>query len=167
MSQLIESCGFFCGDYVDTDVMAPGRYDPIEGEDELARIALIDYPCEKPLVNPTTGRADVSIIVAGQEFGCGSSRETATLALFHTGIRVIIAKSFARIFFRNCINMGGLYPIQLEHNFTPSETDPLKVDLNARSVEYQGQVLQYADFGPLNEIIAAGGLAEYTKNQLR
>ncbi len=88
---------YCCGDFVNTDVMSPGRFEPYESNEQLARIALIDYEGPTPFVNPGRGdRSDYTVIIAGKEFGCGSSRETAPQALAYAGARVVIARSFAR-----------------------------------------------------------------------
>src|ERR1700736_6529069 len=108
MDKSVNGKAYYCGDYVNTDLMAPGRFEPIESKEQLARIALIDYQGAVPFVNEKTGRSDYSVIIAGKEFGCGSSRETAPLALSLAGVQIVIAQSFGNIFFRNCINMGIL-----------------------------------------------------------
>ncbi len=164
---VIEGKTFFCDDYTNTDVMAPGRYDPIEGREELSKIALIDYPSSIPFVNPSTNRSDYKIIVAGRDFGCGSSRETAPLALHAAGVRAVVAESFARIFFRNCINMGGIYPIQISHNFNENIVNKFsRIDLKNQIFELDNQEFYFSDFGPLMNIINAGGLANHTKKNI-
>jgi 3-isopropylmalate/(R)-2-methylmalate dehydratase small subunit len=166
--KIIEGPAYYCGDYIDTDVMSPGRYDPIEGKEELAAIALIDHPGLAPFVNKEKNRTDFPIIIAGREFGCGSSRETAPLALYHAGTRIIIAKSFARIFYRNCINMGGIYPIKLDHSFDAQILNKvLKVDIEKRKIFVGSQILDFPSFGPLEEIVKSGGLAKYTLKMIR
>ncbi len=163
----LKSTVYYCRDYTDTDVMAPGRYDPIEGAENLASIALIDYKGPEPFVDPETNRCKHQIIVAGRDFGCGSSRETATLGLYHSGVRVIVAKSFARIFFRNCINMGGLLPIQIDHDLDESiHGKSASIDFKERKFEIEGRVFEYGSFGPLEQIIQAGGLDSYTIDRL-
>ena len=166
-SSIIKGHVYYCNDYTDTDVMAPGRYDPIEGIENLAKIALIDYKGPAPFINKDNNRSDYSIIVAGREFGCGSSRETATLALLHSGVKVIIAKSFARIFYRNCINMGGLYPIVLDHHFDKEIFNKeMTIDTQKRIIQTGTTILDYPDFGPLQEIVESGGLAQYTLKKM-
>ena len=167
MQHIITGKTFYCGDFVDTDVMAPGRFEPFNNMESLARIALIDYESNPPFVNPETGRSIYSIIVAGNEFGCGSSRETAPQALHYAGTRVIIAKSFARIFFRNCINMGLLFPIIYDHPFKPSilGTD-ITIDFTQRYFQVHEEKYFFNGFGPLNAIIEAGGLTAYNKKRL-
>jgi 3-isopropylmalate/(R)-2-methylmalate dehydratase small subunit len=166
-TQVIEGKAFYCGDFVDTDVMSPGRFEPYESNEQLARIALIDYASDVPFVEPGTSRSPYKIIVAGEEFGCGSSRETAPQALRYAGVEVVIARSFARIFYRNCVNMGLLLPIKFPHPFTSSITgEHLTVDMNTRAFYWRDQQFSFPDFGPLNAIVEAGGLTNYTKLKL-
>lgn len=158
---------FWCGDHVNTDNMAPGRFEPYRSDDHLASCALIDYESPVPFVDPATGRSEFTIIIAGANFGCGSSRETAPQALRYAGARVVIARSFARIFFRNCVNMGLLLPIQCDHPFGPSVLgEHATVDPAQRVFTVLGQRLDFADFGPLEAIIAAGGLTAYNKARI-
>ena len=90
------------GNDIDTDQIIPGRYSPyMTSEDELARYAFIE---RRPDFAPNVQPGD--IIVAGKNFGCGSSREYAPRALLRCGIGAIAAPSFARIFFRNALNLG-------------------------------------------------------------
>jgi 3-isopropylmalate/(R)-2-methylmalate dehydratase small subunit len=146
--------------------MAPGRFEPIESKEQLARIALIDYEGVVPFINEKTGRSDYSVIIAGKEFGCGSSRETAPLALSLAGVQIVIARSFGNIFFRNCINMGILLPIRMPHDFGESVQDEIvDVDLVARRVTLAGSTYPFDDFGPLLSIINAGGLIPYSLQQ--
>jgi 3-isopropylmalate/(R)-2-methylmalate dehydratase small subunit len=166
MDKSVNGKAYYCGDYVNTDLMAPGRFEPIESKEQLARIALIDYQGAVPFVNEKTGRSDYSVIIAGKEFGCGSSRETAPLALSLAGVQIVIAQSFGNIFFRNCINMGILLPIRMPHDFGESVQDEIvDVDLVSRRVTLAGSTYPFDDFGPLLSIINAGGLIPYSLQQ--
>jgi 3-isopropylmalate/(R)-2-methylmalate dehydratase small subunit len=166
-SRIIQGKAFFCGDFVNTDVMSPGRFEPYEGEEQLARIAMIDLDSPVPFVDPATGRSPYKIIVAGEEFGCGSSRETAPQALRYAGAEVVIARSFGRIFYRNCVNMGLLLPVKYPHPFDASITgQEITVDLDARTFSCGTQQFIFPDFGPLAKIVEAGGLINYTKLKL-
>jgi 3-isopropylmalate/(R)-2-methylmalate dehydratase small subunit len=91
------------GDNINTDLITPGRYNITTDPGALAKIAFIEY---LPEFAQSVKRGDC--IVGGNNFGCGSSRETAVIALKYTGIQAIIAESFARIFYRNCLNHGIL-----------------------------------------------------------
>ena len=164
MEQIVSGRVYYCGDYVNTDLMAPGRFEPIESDEQLARIALIDYEGQRPFVNELTGKSDYTVIVAGREFGCGSSRETAPQALSLAGAKIVLAKSFGGIFFRNCINMGALLPVQVDHDWDESVQDRhIEIDLQKRTATLEGETLTFDDFGPLVDIIEAGGLIPYSQ----
>jgi len=164
---MITGLAYGVGDFVDTDVMSPGRFEPYEGPDQLARIALVDYPAATPFVDPDTGRSPFTVIFAGTEFGCGSSRETAPQALHHAGARVVIAKSFGNIFFRNCVNMGLLFPVVIDHGFDESITgEQVSVDLTRRIVTCADRQMEFADLGALQGIVDAGGLTPYTLDRV-
>ena len=91
------------GDNINTDLITPGRYNITTNPRDMASIAFIEY---RPEFAKTVKKGD--FLVAGNNFGCGSSRETAAIALKFSGIRAILATSFARIFYRNCLNHGLL-----------------------------------------------------------
>jgi 3-isopropylmalate/(R)-2-methylmalate dehydratase small subunit len=167
MARMIRGKAFYCGNFVNTDVMSPGRFEPYESHDQLARMALIDYESPIPFVDPKTGRSPFTIIVAGEEFGCGSSRETAPLALQLAGAQAVIACSFARIFFRNCVNMGCLLPIRYPHDLDIAILgQEISIDVDRRQFTVADRVHEFPDFGPLTHIIEAGGLTAYTKRRL-
>lgn len=91
------------GDNINTDLITPGRFNITTDPKEMARVAFIEY---RPEFAKKVRKGD--FLVAGNNFGCGSSRETAAIALKYCGLKVILAKSFARIFYRNCLNLGLL-----------------------------------------------------------
>lgn len=155
---------YFCEDYVNTDVMAPGRFDPIYEDSKLAKIALIDYRGIEPFSDPILGRSRFSFIVAGKDFGCGSSRETAPMAIAAAGVSVIVAKSFARIFYRNCINMGKILPIQLDHNFDSKiHGQKAVLDMSEGIIQLGNESFSLPSFGVLTDILSAGGLSQFVK----
>jgi len=150
---------------VDTDVIIPARYLNISDPADLAKHCMEDIDKEfLKRVKPG------DIMMATTNFGCGSSREHAPLAIKAAGISCIIAKSFARIFFRNAINIG--LPL-LECNEAVDKTkagDVLEVDLPSGRIKNltKGMVFTanpYPDF--MAELISAGGLIEYTKKRLQ
>ncbi|HOW85072.1 MAG TPA: 3-isopropylmalate dehydratase small subunit [Candidatus Aminicenantes bacterium] len=151
------------GDNVNTDVIFPGRYTyQIMTPEEMARHALED---QDPGFAKSVQPGDV--IVAGKNFGCGSSREQAAACLKAAGIQAVVAKSFARIYFRNAINLG-LAVLQSEEAADRLETgDAVEVDLARGEIRSAKGTFR---FHPLPEsvlgIIAAGGLIEYTKTKL-
>ncbi|MBA7585026.1 2,3-dimethylmalate dehydratase small subunit [subsurface metagenome] len=152
------------GANVDTDAIIPARYLNVSDPDELAKHCMEDTDADfVKKVKPS------DIIMATTNFGCGSSREHAPLAIKAAGISCIIAKSFARIFFRNAINIG--LPL-LESNEAVANTkdgDTLEVDLAKGLIK---NLTKGAEFkakpypGFMAEIIADGGLIEHTKKRI-
>jgi 3-isopropylmalate/(R)-2-methylmalate dehydratase small subunit len=124
---------YLFGDDVNTDEIIPARFLNTTDLKTLARYCMED-------ARPGFGESVEagSIIVAGGNFGCGSSREHAPLAIKHAGISTVIAASFARIFFRNCINIGLPIIESPEVSRSVSEGDSLRVDLNAGKVTLEG-----------------------------
>jgi 3-isopropylmalate/(R)-2-methylmalate dehydratase small subunit len=153
------------GDDVDTDGIIPARYLNVSDSEDLARHCMED-------VDPGFARAVRAgdVIVAGENFGCGSSREHAPLAIKGSGVACVVAKSYARIFYRNAINIG--LPI-LECPQVVEETqkgDLLAADLGAGTVTNlrTGRTYQVSPFPPfIMGIIQAGGLVSYTRERLR
>lgn len=141
------------GDNVDTDVIIPARYLNSSCAKELASHCMEDIDSEfLSKVKPG------DIIVADQNFGCGSSREHAPMVIKENGISAVIAKSFARIFYRNAINIG--LPI-IESDIETSEGDELEIDFDAGVIHNltTGVSASFAPFPPfLQGIISAGGL---------
>lgn len=151
-------------DNVDTDVIIPARYLNSSDPKELASHCMED-------IDETFAQQvkEGDIIIAGENFGCGSSREHAPIAIKASGISVVIAKSFARIFFRNSINIG--LPI-LEHPTLADESDKgdkISVDLANGIVKNltKNKEYQCVKFPPeIQDLIAQGGLINYTKKKL-
>jgi len=164
MNTPIEGICFKYSDNVDTDVIIPARYLNTSDENELATHCMEDID---PNFNKKVRHGDV--IVAGENFGCGSSREHAPIAIKASGISVVIAKSFARIFFRNAINIG--LPI-LEHPTLTDETDKgdkIFVDLSQGIVKNITKNKEYVcEKFPqeIQDLIKQGGLVNYTKKKL-
>ena len=149
------------GDNVDTDVIIPARYLNIANEQELAQHCLEDLdPDFAKRVQPG------DVLVAGKNFGCGSSREHAPLVVKVKGVSCVIAASFARIFYRNAINIG--LPI-LECEAAADAIaagDLVSVDFDTGLItdETTGATFQAEPFPPfIQEIIAAGGLMNSIK----
>ena len=149
---------------VNTDVIIPARYLNVSDPAELAKHCMEDI--DKDFVSRVQPG---DIILATTNFGCGSSREHAPLAIKAVGISCIIAKSFARIFFRNAINIG--LPL-LECDEAVAKTkagDILEVDLSSGKIKNLNNGMtftakSYPDF--MAELISAGGLIEHTKKRL-
>ena len=143
------------GDNVDTDVIIPARYLNTASHKELAAHCMEDI--DKEFVNKVK---EGDIIVANKNFGCGSSREQAPEVIKALGIPCIIAKSFARIFYRNALNNGLLLLEQPELHDVVKEGDTITVTVN-EDVEYNGKKYPIASLPEnLMEIIEAGGLVK-------
>ena len=146
-------------DNIDTDVIIPGKYLRTTDMSVFASHVLEGVD---PGFPKKVKKGD--IIVAGKNFGCGSSREQAPLALKHAGVACIVAESFARIFFRNAINVG--LPI-IEAKIDCEEGEIIDIDLEngiikTKNASYTGTKLP--DF--LREILADGGLVEHHKKKV-
>ena len=146
------------GDNVDTDVIIPARYLNTIDKKELASHCMEDI--DKDFVN----RVEVGdIMVAGYNFGCGSSREHAPIAIKESGISLVIAKSFARIFYRNSINIGLAILECPEAVDAIREGDRVEADLDAgviynRTTGERFETQPFPEF--IQKIIANGGLVE-------
>jgi 3-isopropylmalate/(R)-2-methylmalate dehydratase small subunit len=161
---MLKGKAFKYGANVDTDAIIPARYLNMFEPEELAAHCMEDID-EEFLNKVRPG----DIIMGTTNFGCGSSREHAPLAIKASGVSCVIASSFARIFFRNAINIG-LPLLESEETVAGTETgDELEVDLASgriknltRGTEFTAK--PYPEF--MSELIAAGGLIEHTKKRL-
>jgi 3-isopropylmalate/(R)-2-methylmalate dehydratase small subunit len=153
------------GDNVDTDVIIPGKYLVFIDPKELAQHAM-----EGLDLAFTRKAKDGVIIVAGKNFGCGSSREQAPLALKYAGVKCVLAESFARIFYRNAINIG-LPVVECKGvSGRVEEGDALTVDLENGTVENQskGITLHATQLPPfILEILSDGGLIENLRKKMK
>ena len=146
---------------IDTDVIIPGPYLKIHDHKELAKHAMEGIDPEFP-DKVTPG----DFLVVGNNFGCGSSREHAPIALSQTGIKAILAPTFARIFYRNAVDGGYLLPIEIDNSVVKkiSDRDELEIDLEHNKINNITKGEQYS-MKPFPELIAkiveAGGLMSY------
>lgn len=149
------------GDNVDTDQIIPAEFLVTGDRAELGSHA---FAYARPDFAKNVKEGD--IVVAGDNFGCGSSREHAPRALLGAGVCCVIAQSFARIFYRNSINIG--LPL-IEADVDVNEGDTLEVDFGAGKICERGQ--EKCAFSPqpdfLKNLIAAGGIVAYTKQKIR
>lgn len=154
---------FVVGDNVDTDVIIPARYLTTDDPEKLAPHALEDWEED---FEPGKYR----FLVAGENFGCGSSREHAPVALDAAGIDIVFARSFARIYFRNAVNSGCTRPVQTTENIVGRvETgDTLDVDLEKDVVRIVNRDIKF-DILPfqdeIEDIIHSGGLSQYNRSR--
>ena len=151
------------GDNVDTDQILPG-YAMAEPFETLGQFAMAGVPGIEFSKRVQQGK--IAVIVAGRNFGCGSSREQAPIALKMAGLRLVVAQSFARIFRRNAINIG--LPVYMADILGRVETgDELEVDVNLGQITLKGETLSAA---PLSEnvlrILEYGGLIQKVRRDL-
>lgn len=151
------------GDNIDTDLIIAARYLNTSEPSELAKYVMEDADPEF-----VTKMSKGDIIVAGENFGCGSSREHAPIALKAAGVSAVIAPTFARIFYRNAFNMG-LPIFELTEAVQISEGDIVEVDMESGEIINQTSAKRYK-FIPIpefmQELVDAGGLIEFAKQEI-
>jgi 3-isopropylmalate/(R)-2-methylmalate dehydratase small subunit len=166
---------FVVGDNIDTDQIIPAQFltlvptIPAEYE-KLGSYALWGLPESRhPVRYVKEGALDSEypVVVAGRNFGCGSSREHAPIALGSAGCRVVLAQSFARIFFRNCIATGELYPCEIRDRLCDlvKTGDRVTVDLDSGTVSIleTGRSLALQPLGEVRPVVDAGGIFNYAR----
>src|SRR4051812_45804430 len=180
MQRIITGRAYVLGDNVDTDQIIPAQYlsfNPSLPEERkfFGMYAMSSVPEGQrglpagniPFVRENEFKSDYAIIIGGKNFGSGSSREHAPLALAEAGVQCVIAEFYARIFFRNSINGGYLLPLESEERLVERVRtgDELVVDLDARRVTNKTRNETYAlkPVGDVLPIIEAGGVFAYAK----
>ncbi len=164
MNNEIQAKAFVFGDNIDTDLIIAARYLNTSNPTELAKHAMEDADPE--FVNKIS-KGD--IIVAGENFGCGSSREHAPVAIKYAGISAVIAKSFARIFYRNAFNTG-LIILEVKEADKITEGDTLKVDVAGGIIQNitKNETYKFTPIPPfMTELLNAGGLMEYAAEEIK
>ena len=163
MTDIIKGRVWKYGDDINTDVIFPGKYTyTITEPDEMAKHALEDLD-QSFASNVQSG----DVVVAGKNFGCGSSREQAAFCLKAAKVGAVVAKSFARLYFRNCINAGLPVIVQAEAVNEVQKGEEISIDLEKGVIiTASGKELS---FPPLPDevrgIVAAGGLTPWVKSQ--
>jgi len=165
MENILRGNAWVCGDDIDTDQIYHGKYLPLTDPKEMAEHAMEFVPGFEGFPEKVS---EGDIIIAGRNFGCGSSREHAVICLMENGVSCVIASSFARIFYRNAINLG--FPVMIcpcvEKGF--STGDEIEVNMDDGSIvnkttgeEFKGQPIS----GLERDIADAGGLLEYVAKE--
>jgi len=182
MENIIHGKVFVLGDNIDTDQIIPAEYlsyNPADADERryFGKYALSGVPPAQsglpegniPFVVGDEFASEFTVVIAGKNFGCGSSREHAPLALSEAGVSVVVAQSYARIFYRNSVNGGYLVPFEtpgrLVEKFTTGdevEIDTVAAVLKNLRTSEQFDLSPLGDVGP---IIAAGGVFEYAREQ--
>nr|QKY15227.1 3-isopropylmalate dehydratase small subunit (leuD) [Polytomella parva] len=174
-SRVITGKCFVTKDNIDTDQIIPAEYltlvpskpDEYEKLGSYALIGLPDDLYKTRFVKDGKMKTDYPIIIGGQNFGCGSSREHAPVAIGAAGGRVVVAESYARIFFRNCMSTGELYPCETELRLcdilkTDSEVT-VDMDKNILTDHSNGKVYDLKPIGEAGPVVDAGGIFEYAR----
>ncbi len=162
-------------DNIDTDQIIPAQYlnliptmpDEYEKLGSFAMCGLPESLYATRFVKAGAVDTDYPIILAGRNFGCGSSREHAPIAIGSAGCKVVLAEGFARIFFRNCVATGEVYPCELTERLcdTLKTGDVVTVDLDKATVtaEATGKVYSFKSLGEVRPVVDAGGLFNFAR----
>jgi len=180
MQTKITGKAFVLGDNIDTDQIIPAEYlsyNPADPDERkfFGKYALSGVPLEAsglpegnlPFVDEGKFASAYGVIIAGRNFGCGSSREHAPLAIAEAGCHVVVAEAYARIFYRNSINGGYLVPIETPQRLIEkiATGDQVEVDLEAGELKHvpSGEAYPLRPLGDVAEIVRAGGIFEYAR----
>lgn len=182
MDKIIRGKAFVVGDNVDTDQIIPAEYlsyNPADADEKkyfgmyaMSGMPLVEsgLPCGYTrFVAEGEWKSEFAVIIGGRNFGCGSSREHAPLAIAEAGCHAVVAESYARIFYRNSINGGYLTPIQTASRLVTAITTGAEVllDMGAGTLTdvASGTVHELLPAGDVSEIIDAGGIFGYAKKK--
>ena len=186
MEKIISGKAYVLGDNVDTDQIIPAEYlmyDPSRADERrlFGRLALSGVPAEQAGLpdgkvvfvdqgDEENTRSEFGVIIAGKNFGCGSSREHAPLALAEAGVKAVVAQSYARIFFRNAVNGGYLLPLESPRRLCEliKTGQEVQIDVSEPSLtvaDSQEGGLELCPLGDVWAIIEAGGLFEYAQER--
>ncbi len=169
----LTSPAFVVRDNIDTDQIIPAEYltlvptIPSEYE-KLGSYAMIGLPTAhypKRFMVPGETKSPYQIVIAGRNFGCGSSREHAPIALGAAGVRAVIAESYARIFFRNSVATGELFPFETPEPLTALiETgDEVTLDFDRETLVVRNREIRLKSLGEVRPVVEAGGIFNYAR----
>jgi len=162
-------------DNIDTDQIIPAQYLTLvptipDEYEKLGSYALCGLPeslYQTRYVKDGHLDSEYPIIVAGRNFGCGSSREHAPIALGSAGCKVVVAEGFARIFFRNCVATGELYPCECVDRLCDvlktGEVVTVDLDAGTATAKNSGKVYKFKPLGDVRPVVDAGGLFNYAR----
>ncbi|MDB6174620.1 MAG: 3-isopropylmalate dehydratase [Chthoniobacteraceae bacterium] len=173
MSHVITSPVYVCADNIDTDQIIPAQYLTLvptiaEEYEKLGSYALIGLPDDlypQRFVPEGELKTTYKIVIAGRNFGCGSSREHAPIAMGAAGVEAVVADSFARIFFRNCVATGELYPYDSNERLCDVLTtgDIATLDFDNDTLTANGKTYQLKPLGEVRPVIDAGGIFNFAR----
>ncbi len=164
---------YVCKDNIDTDQIIPAQYLTLvptiaEEYEKLGSYAMIGLPDDlypQRFVPANELKTPYKIVIAGRNFGCGSSREHAPIAMGAAGVEVVVAETFARIFFRNCVATGELYPYDARERLC----DKLKtgdigtLDFDSDTLTVNGTTYSLKPLGEVRPVIDAGGIFNFAR----
>ena len=164
---------YVAGDNIDTDQIIPAQYLNLvptipEEYEKLGSYAMAGLPDGAvPFVPPGRTRSEYCIIIAGRNFGCGSSREHAPVALGAAGVQAVVAESYARIFFRNAVATAELYPFESECRlidiFRTGDEAVIQAESSLITNRKSGQTYKLKPLGDVAPVVRAGGIFEYAR----
>jgi len=173
MSKVISGPAYVVKDNIDTDQIIPAQYLTLvptipDEYEKLGSYALIGLPeslYATRYIKEGTTKTEYPIVVAGRNFGCGSSREHAPIAMGASGCQVVVAESYARIFFRNCIATGELYPYEATCRLVDEikTGDRVEVDFDKNELRANGKTFPLKPLGEVAPVIDAGGIFDYAR----
>lgn len=172
---VIQGKAYVTRDNIDTDqiipaewlMLVPSKPDELEllGAHAMEGLPMDEYPTR--YISEGEMKSEYKIIIGGENFGCGSSREHAPICIAAAGTTAIIAESYARIFFRNCISTGEIYPCEVEQRICDEiqTGDELTVNLDKNVLinHTQGKEYEMNPLGSVKPVIDAGGIFEYAR----
>lgn len=173
MAHTVTSPVYVVQDNIDTDQIIPAQYLTLvptiaEEYKKLGSFALIGLPDSlypQRFVAEGKTETEYKIVIAGRNFGCGSSREHAPIALGAAGVEAVVAESFARIFFRNCVATGEIYPydtpVRLSEIIKTGDVATLDFDHDTLSVN--GKTYSLKPLGEVRPVIDAGGIFNFAR----
>ena len=174
MAHTLTSPVYVVQDNIDTDQIIPAQYLTLvptipEEYDKLGSYALIGLPDSlypTRFVQEGQMKTDYKIIIGGRNFGCGSSREHAPIALGAAGVEAVVADSFARIFFRNCVATGEVYPYDTPVRLTEvlRTGDVATLDFDADTLSVNGVTYSLKPLGEVRPVIEAGGIFNFARH---
>ena len=180
MEKIIKGKAFVLGDNVDTDQIIPAEHlvyslSDSEESKKYGHFALSGVPLAqaglpeggKPFINGDNYISEYNIIIGGSNFGCGSSREHAPFALQVAGVKAVIAESYARIFYRNCVDGGFLLPYEIPEKINDQikTGDEIELDVEGNKIKNlrSGKTFKLRSLGDILPIIEAGDIFKYAR----
>ncbi len=173
MTDILEGRIYVVRDNIDTDQIISAQYLNLvptipEEYEKLGSYALLGLPeslYPTRFIEASQTKTKYPIVIAGRNFGCGSSREHAPIALGAAGVQAVIAESYARIFFRNCVATGELYPVEVTLRLCEDVKtgQQAKIDLKENRLIIEGKIYDLKPLGEVKPVIDEGGIFDFAR----